>query len=594
MKPDRSDNLEEHMSAYLDGEVTDAERAEVEAYLAASEEGRRLFADLTRNAEWLRSLPRAKAPDGLPELVASELERRELLGEESTPEFARRPAGRRLGRWLASAAVIALAASAGILTFTHLRQGASRPASGPLGPLADIRDRPSEVSRGAPREETVAAPREARRGAKRTAGSSVIPEPASPQTFAQSLEEAKFCGGDGGQSFGAAKMAGAGGSSLVDRAATAPSAKSGRPAASVRFSEDGLVVAPGAVPLGPRGRGPSGPGGAIGGSTQRTIASASESRPAGRSPGVESTFLEIKLVYADEAAKNGAVGLIGQNLRHSQATQDAVPARTITSQPVSPVEEAAQPGASLTYSVVPSDPGGQGSLIVVDAPADTAPAIIRAVEEAGTRIAPISVSAQRGAVSGWPAVQSLGREYAAARVAPPDGVTEGGVLSITSFAGDVDADTMPSRSTPVHSQDHAGTSGIRVQTTPASAAFLREVTAKSAARPPSPAHDYEYATASSPAPATRPASQSRPFQPAPAARANVPLELAPAERAASLPTERQMQGHADGAAGQSAGSGGRVQFVIHLLAAPDAVRAKAPTSAATRPAASIPGQGARP
>jgi len=597
MKPDRSDNLEEQLSAYLDGEVTDAERAEVEAYLAASEEARRLLADLKRNAEWLRSLPRAKAPDGLPELVASELERRELLGEEPTAGFARRPAGRRLGRWLASAAVIALAASAGILTFTHLRQGAPRSASGPFGPLADIRDRSPKVPQEARREETAAAPREPRTEMKRKTGGPAAPEAASPQSLVAVTGGAGKAMTHGwatvGQSSGAGKEGGASSPSPVDGAAAALSAESGRPEASMRLSKNASVATPGTVAPGQGGRGTIGPGGTLGRVTQQTIAAAPESTPAGRNAGDENASFEIKLVYADEAAKKAAVGLIGQSLRRSQVTQDAVPARTFASQPTSPVEEAGHFGASLTYTIAPSEPDAQGSVIVVDAPAETAPAIIRAVEEAGTRIAPISVSAQRRAASGWPAVQSLGREYAAAHAASPNGDTENGVLSVTSFAGDVAANITPSGATPAHSDDHAATSGVGVGTAPASSTSLREVNTKSAARPPSLA-PCDYAAASVPAPATGLVAQSRRLQPVAAARPNVPLELAPAERPASLPTKRQMRGRADGAASRPAGSGGRVQILIHLLAAPDAARAKAPTSATTRPAASMPAQDVRP
>jgi hypothetical protein len=141
MKPDRSDNLEDQLSAYLDGEVTDAERADVEAYLAANEQARRTLAELRRNAELLRALPRAKAPDGLLELISAQMERQELLGGESLPSSGVGPPVRGVGRWLASAAVILMAASAGYLTFTHLRKTPSGATPGPVGPIVDARGR---------------------------------------------------------------------------------------------------------------------------------------------------------------------------------------------------------------------------------------------------------------------------------------------------------------------------------------------------------------------------------------------------------------------------------------------------------------------
>ncbi len=135
MKPERPHNLEDQLSAYLDGELTAAERAEVEAWLARDEHARRTLAELERTAAALGSLPRARAPDELLELITSQVERRELLGIDGRAAGVPRPLVRSVGRWLASAAVIAMAASAGWLTFQRLN-APRKPAGGP-GPFAE-------------------------------------------------------------------------------------------------------------------------------------------------------------------------------------------------------------------------------------------------------------------------------------------------------------------------------------------------------------------------------------------------------------------------------------------------------------------------
>lgn len=142
MKPERP-NLEEQLSAYLDGELTAAERAEVEAWLAEDERARRTFAALKRQAAMLGGLPRAKAPDDLLELVTARMERRELLGD-AAGSFGPGFSFRRVGRWLASAAVVVMAATGGYLTYVRLQ-----PERGPrpslLGPVAE---RPAAAERG--------------------------------------------------------------------------------------------------------------------------------------------------------------------------------------------------------------------------------------------------------------------------------------------------------------------------------------------------------------------------------------------------------------------------------------------------------------
>lgn len=137
MKPSRDDTLFEQLSAYLDGELSDAERGEVEAWLARDEAARQTLAELRRAADLLHGLPRGTAPPDLVEAVTAQIERRELLGgPESVPEPAPRRMSGTVGRWLATAAVIALSATAGILTFSYLRREPPAPRPSPVGPVA--------------------------------------------------------------------------------------------------------------------------------------------------------------------------------------------------------------------------------------------------------------------------------------------------------------------------------------------------------------------------------------------------------------------------------------------------------------------------
>ncbi|MBN1491760.1 MAG: zf-HC2 domain-containing protein, partial [Phycisphaerae bacterium] len=140
-------NLEEQLSAYLDDELTDAERAEVEAALAQDEQARRTLEELRQTAGLLGSLPRGKAPVDLIESLAAQMERSELLNGAPAPPMSLPSAGGRLLRFLASAAVIVLAVSAGFMTFSYLGQEREPPRASSLGPLADAGDVPKEELR---------------------------------------------------------------------------------------------------------------------------------------------------------------------------------------------------------------------------------------------------------------------------------------------------------------------------------------------------------------------------------------------------------------------------------------------------------------
>ena len=102
----RPEPLIEQLSAYLDGELDEAERRRVEAGLAASPEARAQLEALRTARDALATLPRPTAPAELRERVRRQIERASLL-ESSAPRPTRIL---RLARWTLAAAAVVLAA----------------------------------------------------------------------------------------------------------------------------------------------------------------------------------------------------------------------------------------------------------------------------------------------------------------------------------------------------------------------------------------------------------------------------------------------------------------------------------------------------
>ncbi|HNQ24816.1 MAG TPA: zf-HC2 domain-containing protein [Phycisphaerae bacterium] len=84
---DREDQLGELLGAYLDGELSPEERAQVERLLQQDATARQLLRDLERTAQAVGALPRHPAPPSLVQDIERQLERLELLGdiEEAAP-----------------------------------------------------------------------------------------------------------------------------------------------------------------------------------------------------------------------------------------------------------------------------------------------------------------------------------------------------------------------------------------------------------------------------------------------------------------------------------------------------------------------------
>ncbi len=127
----------EHLSAYLDKELTSELSAAVRAHLETCAECRALLADLRATADLLGRLPVRRAPEHIATDVQREMERRSLL--EETPRVEPLPQERTLAihrarlwpRVMAVAATLVLAAGIGVLAWLS-REGGRAAAPSPL------------------------------------------------------------------------------------------------------------------------------------------------------------------------------------------------------------------------------------------------------------------------------------------------------------------------------------------------------------------------------------------------------------------------------------------------------------------------------
>jgi hypothetical protein len=148
------EQVHEHLSAYLDKELTAELSAAVRSHLDSCAECRALLAELRATADLLGRLPVHAAPEHVAQDVQRQIERRALVG--GAPPAEEQPRERTLPvhrarlwpRALAVAATVALAAGIGILTY--LTQNQQEPVTPEVTspvllhesqPLADARDR---------------------------------------------------------------------------------------------------------------------------------------------------------------------------------------------------------------------------------------------------------------------------------------------------------------------------------------------------------------------------------------------------------------------------------------------------------------------
>ncbi|HUU84848.1 MAG TPA: hypothetical protein VM243_15210 [Phycisphaerae bacterium] len=122
------DKLGEYLSAYLDGELSDAEREAVDRLVARDARARAQLEELRQTVEVVRALPKRAAPPSLMEDLSAALERRQLLGEPADEMPIRRPWWVSLRPVVSMAAVFAIAVGGGLIVYRSMTE----PVRGPM------------------------------------------------------------------------------------------------------------------------------------------------------------------------------------------------------------------------------------------------------------------------------------------------------------------------------------------------------------------------------------------------------------------------------------------------------------------------------
>src|SRR5688500_7932476 len=106
---ENSENIEARLCAYVEGDLDEAGRVEIERHLEANPNHRRLLSELIATRDLLRYLPREQAPAELAETFNAHLERSALLDTNSSAEAgARTLRANFMPRLMAAAAIIVL------------------------------------------------------------------------------------------------------------------------------------------------------------------------------------------------------------------------------------------------------------------------------------------------------------------------------------------------------------------------------------------------------------------------------------------------------------------------------------------------------
>jgi len=157
--------VHDHLSAYLDRELTAELSSAVRHHLASCPECRAMLEELRATADLLGRLPVREAPAGLADDVRNEIERRMLAPEAAgeTPMQERTLAVHRPRPWprvLAVAAGLALAAGIGLVAFFGEKALEQPAASGPELARHEPRDAARRLEKGALESATEKAPAE--------------------------------------------------------------------------------------------------------------------------------------------------------------------------------------------------------------------------------------------------------------------------------------------------------------------------------------------------------------------------------------------------------------------------------------------------
>jgi len=131
------EDIEAKLAAYVDGELTPAERVEIETHLQANPSHRALLQDLVRHRNLLRALPREKAPGDCTEGFQGQLERDILLGGDELSKARRRWRIQYSPQLLSAAAIILVAVALAIIVYSVL------PPHQPRAPIAQLTTEPA-------------------------------------------------------------------------------------------------------------------------------------------------------------------------------------------------------------------------------------------------------------------------------------------------------------------------------------------------------------------------------------------------------------------------------------------------------------------
>ena len=156
---ENAEDIEAKLAAYVDGELTPAERVEIETHLQSNPSHRALLQDLVLHRKLLRSLPREKAPVDCTEGFQGQLERDILLGGDELSKARRRWRIQYSPQLLSAAAIILVAVALGIIVYAVLPPHQSSP------PVAQLTTEPAKSDAAFSDSTTLADSRAYKRGA---------------------------------------------------------------------------------------------------------------------------------------------------------------------------------------------------------------------------------------------------------------------------------------------------------------------------------------------------------------------------------------------------------------------------------------------
>jgi hypothetical protein len=149
-----TENIEALLCAYIEGDLDDAARAQIEQHLAAHPQHRKLIAELTQTRDMVRGLPRADAPREIAETLLGHLERSVLLGDTPSPlSLTKAPANRRAQVFALAAAILLTIGLGAVVyvvlmpTFEHPRYAESPPLPSDTAPNAQAQSLAERTNR---------------------------------------------------------------------------------------------------------------------------------------------------------------------------------------------------------------------------------------------------------------------------------------------------------------------------------------------------------------------------------------------------------------------------------------------------------------